>query len=160
MPGMPKNVLLDWFVTKTMERDAKDRFQSAREMLEHWWNVMSSLAEEEETDVSRGRSSSLDPPYEEDRTVQQMRRPEPPSIKLATATLVASPSPVSSGRDATLQDLLELSPNTEPSPNTLASAEGDFDDDPFDIPTRNDPNLRKLVEQELELHRKRKTPPR
>ena len=29
-------------------------------------------------------------------------------------------------------------------------------DDPFDMPTRNDPNLRKLVERELELQKARK----
>ena len=54
MPGMPKNVLLDWFVTKTLARDPNNRFQNAREMLEHWWNVMASLDEEASTDVMRG----------------------------------------------------------------------------------------------------------
>jgi hypothetical protein len=29
-------------------------------------------------------------------------------------------------------------------------------DDPFDLPTRNDPNLRKLVERELELQKARR----
>ena len=197
MPGMPKNVLLDWFVTKTMARDAKDRFRSAREMLEHWRGVMASL-DEGETDVSRGRiraaaassfsaplqrsmreAQGIDPAVhdragtartakfelEEDRTVQQLPRPQPPSFKHATATLVATPSipgagPVSSGKDLTLHELDDFPPNTEPSPNTKGDEGLDEDDDPFDMPTRNDPNLRKLVEQELELHRKRRTPSR
>jgi len=187
MPGMAKNVLLDWFVTKTMARDANERFQSAREMLEHWWNVMSSLDEEETTDVMRGigrvagsyaagplrrsmrDAQTIDPAVhdrpitvktafdvEEDRTVQ---------TRAATATMVSTPnvpssSPISSGGDMTIMDLQDLSPNTEPSPARVESLDGEDDEDPFEMPTRTDPNLRRLVEQELELHRKRKGPPR
>jgi hypothetical protein len=36
----------------------------------------------------------------------------------------------------------------------------DQDPDDYDLPTRNDPNLRKLVEQELALHRTKREPPR
>jgi hypothetical protein len=62
----------------------------------------------------------------------------------------------SSGGDMTL---LDMAPNTEPSPSTNADLT-EPDDDPFDMPTRSDPSLRKLVERELELHRKRREPPR
>jgi hypothetical protein len=50
----------------------------------------------------------------------------------------------------------------DPSPPTIPRPEAtEFPNDwGTDEPTRTDPNLRKLVEQELELHRKRKEPPR
>ena len=53
--------------------------------------------------------------------------------------------------------MLDVAPNTVPSPSTSAEAllTGD---DLFDMPTRSDPTLRRLVEQELELHRNRKPP--
>lgn len=60
--------------------------------------------------------------------------------------------------------LHDASPNTEPSPTLGLGAGADEDaamlDDPFDVPTRSDPNLRRLVEAELELHRRRKGQPR
>jgi len=189
MPGMPKNVLLDWFVTKTMARDPAERFQSAREMLEHWWNVMDGLDEQETTDVTAGigrvdesyagplRRSMRDPEIhappiqtfemEEDRT---LRRISPQAAAAAsagrptTATLVASvplpstsPSPgLAPPSEPTTHD--STPPNTEPSPNLAAKHEGDPYD--FDMPTKNDPNLRKLVEQELALQRKNREPQR
>jgi hypothetical protein len=82
---------------------------------------------------------------------------------MATATIVGSapsaamsspnPSPSSAG-DRTIHD--SHPPNTEPNGSGVPPTA----DDPFDLPTRLDPNLRQLVEQELELHRKRKAPPR
>ncbi len=161
MPNMPSNVLLDWFVKKTMARDPGDRFQSAREMLEHWWNVMASLDEEGATDIMRGigrvDESYAGPlrrepqePEEEDRTV---RRRAPNTVVNAfpgpPPATVMPPLPSSHGEVT----MLDVVPNTVPSPPTAPN------DDLFDMPTRNDPNLRRLVEQELELHRKRKPPP-
>jgi serine/threonine protein kinase len=178
MPGMPKNGLLDWFVTKTLARDPADRFQNAREMLEQWWNVMASLDEEDTTDIMRGigrvdesyagplrRSmrDSMESPapvvqtfeVEEDRTLRRMV-PAPP-LPMHTTTTVSSPpssiGAVSSGADMTLHD---AAPNTEPSPSRSGPTNAGDD---FDMPTRTDQNLRKLVEQELELQRKRRGPP-
>ena len=178
MPGMPKNVLLDWFVTKTMARNPNDRFQNAREMLEHWWNVMASLDEEDATDVMRGigrvdesyagplRRSMRDSmdaapvvqtfEVEEDRTLRRIV-PSPPSPSSPSATVISPPSSigaVSSGAEMTLHD---VAPNTEPSPSRSRNEQPG---DEFDMPTRTDQNLRKLVEQELELQRKRRGPPK
>jgi hypothetical protein len=180
MPGMPKNVLLDWFVTKTMARDPSNRFQTAREMLEHWWNVMASLDEGGGTDVMRG-DGRVDESYagplrrsmrdshdvpavvttmepEEDRTLRRMAPAGGgvPAALRSTATLIVPPSsqePVSSGAELTLHD---QAPNTEPSPGRPHYT----DAEDFEMPTRSDPNLRKLVEQELELQRKRRGPPK
>ncbi len=179
MPGMPKNVLLDWFVTKTMARDPAERFQTAREMLEHWWNVMASLDEEDTTDVMRGigrvdesyagplrrsmrDAEIIEPPIqtfemEEDRTLRRVVSPQV-AVRRSTATLVAVsvPSPSTSpspGVEITTHD--SSPPNTEPSPPL-----GKHDHDLWDLPTKSDPNLRKLVEQELALQKKKREPPR
>jgi serine/threonine protein kinase len=154
MLQLPGNVVLDWFVKKAMAREPKDRFQSAREMLEHWWNVMSSMDEDATTDVMRGigrvdesyagplhrgMNPKIEDPYRapdstgDDKTLRR-----------------AAPSRVAPSSDHTLR---EPAPMTERSP---APAVDELDD----LPTRSDPNLRKIVEQELELHRKRKPPAR
>jgi hypothetical protein len=193
MPGMPKNVLLDWFVTKTLARDPMSRFQTAREMLENWWNVIASLDEEDSTDVMRHEGAapkawvmedgrvdesyagplrrsmreSLDAPppmvstreyHEEDRTVRRIAPvPAPPHGAAATvigppSSLPTTPSTAAISSGDTLQD---QAPNTEPSPGRPRELEEEFD-----MPTRTDQNLRKLVEQELELQRKRRGPPK
>jgi len=181
MEGMPNNVLLDWYVTKTMARDPKDRFQSAREMLEHWWNVMASLDEDGATDVMRGigrvdesyagplhrgmREASApvtmaDPAaaepipisvaFEDERTIQR-RSP------LAGGS-VPSSIPVVLGAAGEELTSLDGVPLTVPNPSTQRGGEPEpaTPREDFDMPTRHDPNLRKLVERELELHRKRK----
>jgi serine/threonine-protein kinase len=181
MPNMPKNVLLDWFVAKTMAREPQDRFQSAREMLEHWWNVMGSFDEDATTDVMRGigrvdesyagplRRTRRDttpqvvagppPAAEEDRTLRRMpavgQPPQPPyhtqpaqPAQPASAAYAVAPPTTDPG-----PPVFDQAPNTVPTPATTGS---DPRDDPFDMPTRSDPNLRQLVERELELHRKRK----
>ena len=184
MPGMPRNVLLDWFVTKTMARDPAERFQSAREMLEHWWNVMASLEEEDATDVTRGigrvdesyagplRRSMRDhelhaPPIqtfemEDDRTLRRIS-PQAAAARAPTAATLVASVPAPSTAPSPTTEISEISvthdsspPNTEPSP----SFGGKHDHDPYDVPTKNDPNLRKLVEQELALQRKQREPPR
>ena len=179
MPGMPKNVLLDWFVTKTMARDPAERFQTAREMLEHWWNVMAGLDEEDTTDVMRGigrvdesyagplRRSMRDPEIvsppiqtfelEEDRTLRRVISPHaavrPPTTTVGAVSVPTPSTAPSPAVEITTHD--PSPPNTEPSP-TL----GKHDHDLWDLPTNSDPNLRKLVEQELALHKKRREPPR
>ncbi|MBX3190580.1 MAG: serine/threonine protein kinase [Labilithrix sp.] len=159
MPGMPKNMILDWFVTKTMSREPHERFQTAREMLEHWWNVMASLDEEGATDVLRG-IGRVDESYagpmhrattgfEDERTLRRIPLPSQIAAQGAPEG-PGAPIPSSIG-EATIHD---MAPNTIPNP-TSGSPLGP---DPFDMPTKADPNLRKLVERELELHRKRKGP--
>ena len=165
MPNMPSNVLLDWFVKKTMARVPSDRFQNAREMLEHWWNVMASLDEVGSTDVLRGigrvdesyagplvrpSGPSTEPEEEEDRTV---RRRAPNTVITAfpgAPPPTVAPRVPSSHGEVTM---LDAAPSTVPAPETPRH------EDLFDMPTRNNPNLRRLVEQELELHRKRRPPP-
>ena len=72
---------------------------------------------------------------EEDRTVQR-RAP------------IYVGGPPSSQGEVTMMD---IAPSTQPN--------GAGPEDLAEVPTRSDPNLRRLVEQELELHRKRRPPP-
>ncbi len=143
-PGMPKNVVLDWFVKKAMAREPQERFQSAREMLEHWWNVMASMDEEGATDVMRG-IGRVDESY-----AGPLHRGMHPKLDDDDMTLRRSGSPPPSDRT------LDAPPLTERMPPPVVEPVVDHDD----MPTRSDPNLRKIVERELELHRTRKGPSR
>lgn len=150
MPGMLRNVVLDWFIQKAMAREPDERFQSAREMLEHWWNVMASLDEDAATDVMRGIG----------RVDESYMGPLHKSRGADSTTEAPLSMPTSSSEDHTL-------PRPPPAPSTERTKEdvpatirmpgaGGADDGFDDMPTRSDPNLRKIVERELELQRKRK----
>jgi serine/threonine protein kinase len=192
MPGMPSYAMLDEFVTKTLARDPQDRFQSTREMLEQWWNVMASLDQEASTDIMRTfgrvdesyagpvpRASSRDPvlppqshsvvatyELEDERTERRQAPFIPLSVHPANqqATTLIAPAPFSavavpsSASEPTARDpdARETSPpKTEPAPALMPRLnESDFGDEHDDMPTRSDPELRKLVEKELELQRK------
>ncbi len=217
MPGMIKNPLLDWFVHKAMAREPGVRFQNARDMLEHWWNVMVSLDEDGGTDIMRG-IGRVDESYTGRRPeprgriplpsqvppqVPQGKEEPPPSHGSGTgawpmpapedededededeidheeASTVRRPTGPATGSRPTPPSLPSLSERTAPGtahddvdPLTLRSlgdGVGAVDEtapttksvpdahvDPFDVPTRSDPNLRKLVERELELQRARR----
>jgi eukaryotic-like serine/threonine-protein kinase len=222
MAGVIQNPLLDWFVQRAMMREPEGRFQSAREMLEQWWNVMASLDEEGTTDIMRGigrvdesyagplhhrpasrpEPDDAHPANDDERTIRKQpvplpsgrsfgrdpsARPPPeapaPAVPFGatgsqTAMTTVNPRPPS---DRTVAE--EASPATLPSHEPAAAplppfhsdeteteARVDLTDahldtvtdemlqqnDPFDLPTRNDPGLRKLVERELELQKARK----
>jgi eukaryotic-like serine/threonine-protein kinase len=54
MGGPIQSPLLDWFIQRCMMREPESRFRSAREMLEHWRNVMSSFDDDGHTDIMGG----------------------------------------------------------------------------------------------------------
>ena len=146
MPGMIVNPLLDWFVQKAMSQTPETRFQSAREMLEQWWNVMASLDEEGATDVMRGYGR-VDESYAGRRP--EPRAPSPPSQRTAPGVPFDDAAPLTVPTHgvpvgAADETVVEMGPETRRV------------EDPFDLPTRSDPNLRKLVERELELHKARR----
>ncbi|MBX3201108.1 MAG: protein kinase [Labilithrix sp.] len=214
MPGMVQSPLLDWFVGKAMANEASGRFQSGREMLEHWWHVMASLDEYGSSDVMRGlgrvdesyagRRPDARPPVPRPSssrgTPPSSRGTSPPptlplvhaadldleehTIRRPPRSADASSGPLSS--DRTVHDLRApgLAPSEDLAPLTVPSLSGppgpddpsaragygaepaasqppEVDgDDPFDLPTRTHPSLRKLVERELELHKARRRDPR
>ncbi|MBX3205591.1 MAG: protein kinase [Labilithrix sp.] len=206
MPGMAKNPLLDWFVAKSMAREPSERFQSGREMLEHWWSVMANLDEDSTTDIMRGigrvdesyagrrpdaRSPIPLPSQARGTSPPPTRKTSPPptepfsgpieheehTMRRPARSAIASSRPLSS--DRTMRDyrlpapssLEDVGPVTLPShggsahadetvvPGVSAGAQPADDrggDDLFDLPTRTDPGLRKLVERELELQKARR----
>lgn len=148
MPGMPRNPVLDWFVQKCLAAKPRERFQSAREMLEHWWNVMASLDEDATTDVMRG-IGRVDESYAGPLSRTSSGFEEERTLHRGPATPKSPDKPTSS--DRTVRDNPDdLPPQTVKSPHIPS-------DDPYeiDMPTRSDPNLRRIVERELELSRKR-----
>ncbi len=204
MPGMVKNTLLDWFVQKATRREPSERFQSAREMLEHWWNVMASLDEDGTTDIMRGIGrvdesytgpvvsklkaenaaalaalpqlgpGPVDPDDPDDHTVRRPARAvpaPPPAASRPAASPPAGQAQPSSERTIHQRTTpmhghpWEDAPRTERSPESgtdlfdaaaAAAHANDLGDDPLELPTRSDPNLRKLVEAELALQRAQK----
>jgi len=164
MPGMPHNVVLDWFVQKATAREPQDRFQNAREMLEHWWNVMASLDEDAKTDVMRG-IGSVDESHAGPLHKVRDHESTDATIERNTGRAAASsarpqvPAPVSyeQPEDVTIRHApTPASDRTLEAPATIRGPHELRDDDPCEMPTRNDPSLRKIVERELELQRKRK----
>lgn len=200
--GGTANPELEWFVQKALLREPEGRFQSAREMLEQWWNVASSFEQGRKTDVGGGVDESfvetLQPPTvaptteplskgftsvssvrgapvsSDDRTIRR-----PPALPSAHSEnmrpAVSAVSPPASWRaDRTIEEV--LGPHTEPThalrtqdpyeegEDRMVDSGNDrtainhprVEEDPFELPTRNDPNLRKLVEQELELQKARR----
>jgi serine/threonine protein kinase len=142
LPGRRNDPLLDWFTQKALARDAGDRFQSAREMLEHWWSVMARLDDDDDDTEVRGTPGPIsasarqspgiyDDEHEDESTIRR------PRISIGPWTL---------GQTAP-ETVRDAGPLTMPAP-APAPAE------PYDIPTRTNPSLQQLVEEELELSRK------
>lgn len=193
MANMPQNPLLDWFVQKSTAKDPTARFQSAREMLDHWWNVMSSFDETGTTDIMRGIGRVDEsyagvvhrPPPRPHEDAGPRRHPTaPPSTSPQTPPTPKVPAPLEAfnSEEKTLYRPRQPSslqmPASETGEHTIHQkapfhgvdsdeaphTERSFDEtaayiegaDPFDMPTKSDPNLRKLVERELALQRERK----
>lgn len=158
IPGMPSSDLLDAHVSRAMARDPSARFQSAGEMLEDWWRVMASLDDDAPTDV-RPRADLLGRPPVSAATVAEI-----PVILEAPLGALPTFSDVDNDDEMTTRQApVDLPPDSArtpialvaPSIGVLAGPPSEPDSDPFDVPTRTDPDLKRLVEKELELHRQR-----
>lgn len=142
MPGAIQNPRLDAFVQKAMMREPAERFQSARAMLEQWWSVMASI---------EGDADATD-------KLPALECIDEPSVE-APARLAPPPSAISAIEDEppTLRVTLNRDGSGAGDPRRAEATPGDDSEvDPFDLPTRTDPNLRQLVERERELHRARR----
>ncbi|HVH47036.1 MAG TPA: serine/threonine-protein kinase [Labilithrix sp.] len=172
MPGMRASPLLDRFVQTAMAHDPRARFQTAREMLEQWGQVMA--------DFQRGRSSpppradigaSDDSPT--DRRTRGRRTPIPLPSQVASQVAertVPGVDPLHDD-DANVEDTVRFDASNTEVPSyddlgaaTIRSQNGDDLDDlpalgreesPFDVPTQPHVDLKMLVDRELELHRAR-----
>ena len=92
-----------------------------------------------------------------------MPAPQSTASSRSTASLIAASMAAPSTAPAVRGQItseVEISTHDSSPPNTEPSPRMGDSDDPFDLPTKSDPNLRKLVEQELALHRKGRDPAR
>ena len=106
----------------------------------------------------------------EDRTIHKPNRfPPVPSSRNPMAPPAPGSSdtaqstfPISSGSEHTIQRAMAIpiSPEIEEAPHTIRQPDETRafadDADPFDMPTKSDPNLKKLVERELALQKARR----
>lgn len=150
------SVALDGFVQKAMARRPEDRFQSAREMLERWWSVMASLPAEDDGTAHGSREGRLlaeapssSPPSSLPATARHGRAPDTEEEDEEEST-VRRPVVDAEALRALARD---EAPYTVRQDDPEAWQPGD---DPFELPTLTNPNLRELVARELELHRSKK----
>lgn len=171
------NPLLDWFVRKAMTRAPEARFQSAREMLERWWAVMSSLDDNGATDVEIARPDRAEalgeppvaPPAEARTPAAPMAVARSAEARTPAASSVVVPpgvSPPAAPLPLTAHGATERPADAGMVPSEAGAADDTLERGPtgaqppwehdlFDSPTRSDPSLRALVERELELQKKR-----
>jgi serine/threonine-protein kinase len=152
--GAPKNPQLDWFVNKAMQRDPRVRFASVREMLQTWQQMAPSmLMPLEETDIP----TSVDGLRIDIEIIEESEPPHPIPPTLAARQ---APTLIDDDHEPTIPERRASFATTPDTPLLEGSrTDPDFPQNPaaidLDIPTRNDPELRKLVERELERHRAR-----
>jgi serine/threonine-protein kinase len=138
MPGMFRHDPLDEFMACALAREPASRFQSARAMLETWWRVSATLPQ----DAPAPDPESLQIPVEEameeslstipERAQKRQSHTDKPPVSRPPPTQVDPPTYP-----------LEFFPPGAP------AAE-------FDQPTVVNPKLKALVQQELELSRRRR----
>jgi serine/threonine-protein kinase len=136
-PGGLNLPQLDAFVFTALHREPASRFRNAREMLDQW-RLVAHAVEDDLTDIMGGvgrvdesyagpRPSAPTDPDADDRTLK-VRYTSPSN---ASITAIAPPVP------ETVREPEPLGPEQE------------------DMPTRLNPELRELVQRELDLHRGR-----
>ena len=157
-----------WTVMASIDgEDTTDRLHAIGRVDESYAGLRPTYAQNAAAPPSHGTVPPLPSlAHSADHEDQTIRRPAP-------ASTAAFSGPVPSDhtrrdlRVPALSSVEDVGPATVPlhaglsglghSPHTLkAPADDSSEIDPFDLPTRNDPNLRKLVERELELQRARR----
>jgi serine/threonine-protein kinase len=177
--------LLDAFVHRAMRRDPAARFRSAREMLEGWRSVMSSL-EEENTDIMGGigrvdesyagprpraplptpLEEALDhPAFVDDRTLRRFDLPLPSAVSPGMFESGESRSHTEHSAVTRVGSHMAATVVMRVGEKTLAAAglhgapdpeaAAPYADPTVDDDTRSDPRLRELVQRELDLYRGR-----
>lgn len=163
-----------WTVMASIDGDgdgATDRLHAIGRVDESYAGVRPTYAQKAPSLPSRVHGTAPPLPslgHSADHEDQTIRRPAPPSTT-AISRPVPSEHTMRDLRVPALSSIEDVGPVTAPfplhggfpspgdPPRTQTAPPGDGSEvDPFDLPTRNDPNLRKLVERELELERARR----
>ncbi len=95
---------LDTFCNRALARDPAHRFQSAREMLDEWWNVVAHIDEEAPLTLD---SNALDVVFDEETS------PEDPLLRTLTEVLSGS-NPAATVREPPLEGTAAASSRTMP----------------------------------------------
>jgi serine/threonine protein kinase len=138
---------LDQFTSRALARDPKNRFQSAREMLDEWWNVVTYIDEEAPLTLD---SNALDVVFD-DETEQD--------LLLRTLSDVATGSfPAATQREPYLEASLPAASSTRTAPDTVRPPMQTLVDDPAQLdPGKTAPgthSVKRLLEEELSLQQK------
>jgi serine/threonine protein kinase len=152
MDGCPDIPALDAFLIRAMDRDLGRRYRSAKEMLDHWWQLVPIL--EAIPATTRARSDSIpilveDMVFVEDADIDSgWGEPDESTAGLNSPrfeTLHGPPRPVALGQAP------KISRKDSSGPSSTTSV-----DAWQEIPTvRHDKRLRDLINKELELAKKK-----
>jgi serine/threonine-protein kinase len=140
MPGMFRHDALDEFIASALAREPERRFQSAREMLEAWWRVSSTLPATGPLDVVDGISIQVEEALDESHNTLR-------ETEAGAAGAEAAP------RSTTAKIHAPIDPPTTPLEFTPVGIGQPVE---FDQPTVINSNLKALIKQELELSRRRR----
>ncbi len=153
MPNVVSISALDQFCTRALAREPSMRFQSAREMLDEWWNVVSYIDEEAPLTLD---SNALDVVFEDE--------PDPdPLNRTWSEVLTASHPGAATQREPNLEASLVAS-SMQTVPDTMRPPMATLVDDAQGPPTEGNTtpgtsNIKRLLEEELALQQKPPTKP-
>lgn len=163
MEGAPRCSQLDWFVGKAMQREPADRFKSAREMLDAWQRVMPVLLLGDDDEIITTVDSipvELSEPSARPgpSSVEEDHEPTIPERRVSFATMPDLDPAIAAILESSRTDPnIPVSP-VAASPSRFPSAESITSGVDMDGPTRSDPELRRLVDRELERARAKRGP--
>ena len=148
MPNVVSIRALDDFCAKALAREPRDRFLSAREMLDEWWNVVTYIDEEAPLTID---SNALDVVFEEEPDPLLRTLAEGGTFPSSTQREPrAGPSPISESNSRTL-------PDTVRPPTSMLDENGAPLSVTADIPTSpSNRDIKKLLDEELALRRARR----
>lgn len=147
LEGMPMIEALDAFLMRSMARDLRDRFRSAKEMLEQWWQIVPAL--NHAGDSQRPRSDSIPILIEDLALVDE--------DDIDSGWSEESASGINSPRFETLHGPPRSEAIFRPSPVSRVPPSSTTNVDVWEeIPTvRHDRKLYDLVAKEIELAKKK-----
>ena len=148
MPNVVSIAALDAFCNRALARDPVNRFQSAREMLDEWWNVVTYIDEQAPLTVD---SNALDVVFDEEMMQATLSEVATGSYPMAAATQ----------REPNLE--AARAPSSRTVPDTMRPPYATMVDEerkaPDSSPTSPGmPNISRLLEEELALHKTQPPP--
>jgi hypothetical protein len=143
MPNVVSIAALDQFCHRALAREPQHRFQSAREMLDEWWNVVSYIDEEAPLTLD---SNALDVVFEDE-----------PDQDALVRTLVESHTgshPAATQREPQINpESSMVASSGQTMPETLRPPQSTQTDE-GGTTSPGSPSIKRLLEEELALYQK------